>query len=87
MDTVGEMTALLALMAASVEVGGAALAEQWRDAVGEMMTWLAPMARDIVLWLLDKAFKKMRFEAALSSEFPQQIPVQIALSITSTPQI
>ncbi|KAK6126014.1 hypothetical protein DH2020_040241 [Rehmannia glutinosa] len=38
------------------------LAEGWRDAVEEMMTWLAPMAHDTVKWQMERNFEKMKFD-------------------------
>ncbi|GER57245.1 Avr9/Cf-9 rapidly elicited protein 137 [Striga asiatica] len=39
------------------------LAEGWREAMEEMMGWLGPMARDSVMWLMERnVVEKMRFD-------------------------
>ncbi|KAG8376935.1 hypothetical protein BUALT_Bualt09G0115800 [Buddleja alternifolia] len=39
------------------------LAEGWREAMTEMMTWLAPMADNTVTWQMERNFEKMKFDA------------------------
>ncbi|KAL6503209.1 hypothetical protein OROHE_023838 [Orobanche hederae] len=41
----------------------ASLAEGWRDAMVEMMGWLAPMAHDSVKWQMERTFDRMKFES------------------------
>ncbi|KAI3474119.1 hypothetical protein Pfo_028907 [Paulownia fortunei] len=38
------------------------LAEGWRDAMIEMMGWLAPMAHDTVKWQMERNVEKMKFD-------------------------
>ncbi|KZV13995.1 hypothetical protein F511_44650 [Dorcoceras hygrometricum] len=40
----------------------AMLAEGWRDAMAEMLRWLAPMAHCTVKWQMERSFDKMRFD-------------------------
>ncbi|XP_051113955.1 protein PSK SIMULATOR 1-like [Andrographis paniculata] len=42
------------------------LAEGWRDAMVEMMTWLAPVARDTVAWQMERNVEKMKMGARTS---------------------
>ncbi|KAK7350043.1 hypothetical protein VNO77_08089 [Canavalia gladiata] len=44
------------------EEEGEALAEGWRDAVEELMEWLAPVAHDTVRWQEEQHMEKARFE-------------------------
>ncbi|XP_047975870.1 protein PSK SIMULATOR 3-like [Salvia hispanica] len=48
---------------AGVEEGDALLAEGWRDAVAEILRWLAPVADDTVRWQMERSFEKTRFDA------------------------
>ncbi|KAI3447711.1 hypothetical protein Pfo_004376 [Paulownia fortunei] len=41
----------------------ASLAEGWRDAMVEMMGWLAPMAHDTVKWQMERSLEKLKFDA------------------------
>ncbi|KAJ4704624.1 Avr9/Cf-9 rapidly elicited protein [Melia azedarach] len=47
------------------EVGsnGYSLAEGWREALEEMMTWLGPVAHDTVKWQQERYLEKQRFDA------------------------
>lgn len=45
----------------------ASLAAGWRDAVAEMMEWLAPVADDTVKWQMERSFEKMKFDAKPSA--------------------
>ncbi|XP_057803475.1 protein PSK SIMULATOR 1-like [Salvia miltiorrhiza] len=45
------------------EEGDALLAEGWRDAVAEILQWLAPVADDTVRWQMERSFEKTRFDA------------------------
>lgn len=38
------------------------LAEGWRDAMTEMLRWLAPMAHYTVKWQMERSFEKMKFD-------------------------
>ncbi|GFQ04803.1 hypothetical protein PHJA_002624300 [Phtheirospermum japonicum] len=42
----------------------ASLAEGWRDAMAEMMSWLAPMAHDSVKWQMERKLERMKFDDA-----------------------
>lgn len=39
------------------------LAEGWREAVAEILRWLAPVADDTVRWQMERSFEKTRFDA------------------------
>lgn len=43
------------------------LAAGWREAVADMMEWLAPVADDTVKWQMERSFEKMRFDAKPSA--------------------
>ncbi|GFZ02269.1 hypothetical protein Acr_15g0008770 [Actinidia rufa] len=45
------------------EEDGGGLAEGWREAMGEILRWLTPVARDTVRWQAERNFEKMRFES------------------------
>ncbi|KAL8509003.1 hypothetical protein ACS0TY_016263 [Phlomoides rotata] len=45
----------------------ACLAAGWRDAVAEMMEWVAPVADDTVKWQMERSFEKMKFDAKPSA--------------------
>ncbi|KAH6806920.1 hypothetical protein C2S51_028028 [Perilla frutescens var. frutescens] len=45
----------------------ALLAEGWRDAVTEILRWLAPVADDTVRWQMERSFEKAKFDAKPSS--------------------
>nr|GMC69340.1 AF211537_1 Avr9/Cf-9 rapidly elicited protein 137 [Ipomoea batatas] len=38
------------------------LAVGWRDALGHIMGWLAPMAHNTITWQMERKFEKMRFD-------------------------
>lgn len=42
---------------------GDELAEGWREALEEIMGWLAPMAQDTVKWYTERNFEKQKFDA------------------------
>ena len=46
-----------------VHKGQQSIADGWREALEEMMTWLAPMAHDTVKWQQERYLEKQRFEA------------------------
>lgn len=41
----------------------ALLAEGWREAVAEILRWLAPVADDTVRWQMERSFEKTRFDS------------------------
>lgn len=43
--------------------GSHSLAEGWREALEEMMSWLAPVAHDTVKWQQERYLEKQRFDA------------------------
>lgn len=43
------------------------LAVGWRDAMAEILRWLAPMARDTMKWQRERNFERMKFDSKPSS--------------------